>query len=128
MATFAGMMVVQNLLGKTRILLRHAALLLAFGQAAMGVAPLLERGGTSAVAHVEESGTQLHYAHDEADCVACVAYKLAGSMPVSAAPLPAAESLPVGGSAVAVARPRAAESDLHPATGPPLFESSGQRA
>lgn len=128
MATFAGMRLVQNLLGKTRVFLRRAALLLAVGQAAMGAAPLLERGGTSAVAHVEESGTQLHYAHDEAGCVACVAHKLVGSMPISVAQLPAAESLPVGGSAVAVARPKSAEYDLHPATGPPLFESYGQRA
>jgi hypothetical protein len=54
------------------------ALLAALGQLAVSViAPLGEvRTGQSAPAHVEAAGTNQHFAHNEATCVACTASTL----------------------------------------------------
>lgn len=116
------MMVVQVMLKKTGALMRLAAVLLAVGQAAMGFAPLLEKESASATAHVETSGTQLHYAHDESGCIACVAHRMAGGAPPSRPLLPAQEP-------VSRARPdlyftvhTAAAARAHPPTGPPSPE------
>lgn len=62
----------------------------AFAAAAQFViagAPLAEaRSGPDAGAHVEKAGTSLHYAHDEATCIACVSqHLLLGAEPARAA-------------------------------------------
>jgi len=53
---------------------------LALAQMVLAFAPLIDgrRGGDSR-AHVESAGTGLHYAHNEADCPACVARQLVSS-------------------------------------------------
>jgi hypothetical protein len=52
----------------------------AVAQIFLSFAPLLEaRRGPDASAHVEESGTTLHHAHNEADCAACIARGLLSS-------------------------------------------------
>jgi hypothetical protein len=46
----------------------------------LAFAPLLEgRQGPDAQAHVEEAGTTLHHAHNDADCAACTARGLLSS-------------------------------------------------
>ena len=56
-------------------------LLVLLAQLVLVLTPLLEgRGGPDARAHVEEAGTQIHHAHDEAYCSACsVRHLLASS-------------------------------------------------
>jgi len=55
-------------------------LLFTVAQLVLAFTPLVEaRLGASAGAHVEEAGTGLHHAHDEANCVACIARSLLGS-------------------------------------------------
>jgi len=59
---------------------RPAMLLFAVAQIFLSFAPLLEaRQGPDARAHVEEAGTTLHHAHDEASCAACIARGLLAS-------------------------------------------------
>ncbi|HVD59527.1 MAG TPA: hypothetical protein VNC11_01550 [Gemmatimonadaceae bacterium] len=58
----------------------------AFASAAQFVlagAPFAEaRSGPDASAHVEQAGTSLHHAHDEATCIACVSqHLLSGAEP-----------------------------------------------
>jgi hypothetical protein len=72
------MTVVRFMLGRTRSLMRKAAVLLAGTQLVLGGAPLLESGAKSASAHVESKGIQLHHAHDEASCIACTAHRILG--------------------------------------------------
>ncbi len=49
-------------------------LFFAVAQIFLSFAPLLDaRQGPNADAHVEEAGTTLHHAHNEADCAACTA-------------------------------------------------------
>ena len=57
-----------------RVLWRPAMVFFALAQIVLAFAPLmeLERSGDSRP-HVEEAGTSLHHAHNEADCTACVA-------------------------------------------------------
>ena len=52
----------------------------AVAQIFLSFAPLLEAGrGPDARAHVEEVGTTLHHAHNDADCAACIARGLLAS-------------------------------------------------
>lgn len=55
----------------------------AAAQFALAGAPLAEaRSGPDASAHIEQAGTSLHHAHDEATCVACVSqHLLSGAEP-----------------------------------------------
>ncbi len=68
---------------------RPAVLLAALAQVVLGVAPIAETArGVNAAAHVEAAGTQLHHAHDDANCPACVAqHLLASAEPRHADPL-----------------------------------------
>jgi hypothetical protein len=64
--------------------MRKAAIVVAAAQVVLGSAPLFENGARNASAHVEAKGVQLHYAHDEATCIACNASRiLGGAEPVS---------------------------------------------
>jgi hypothetical protein len=72
---FPGMTVMQRLMSRSGSALRKAAVVLAAIQIVMFASPLTERGG-SASAHVESSGEQGHYAHNEEFCLACVANKM----------------------------------------------------
>ena len=57
-----------------RALWRPALFFFAVSQFLLAFAPLLEgRQGPDARAHVEEAGTTLHHAHNDADCAACIA-------------------------------------------------------
>jgi len=63
-----------------RALWRPALFFFAVAQFLLAFAPLLEgRQGPDARAHVEEAGTTLHHAHNEADCAACTARGLLAS-------------------------------------------------
>ncbi|MDQ3674217.1 MAG: hypothetical protein M3365_07565 [Gemmatimonadota bacterium] len=73
------MTVVQMLIGRTRSTMRKAAMMLAATQIMLGSAPLTESESRSAIAHVESAGVELHYAHNEESCIACVAFKVLGS-------------------------------------------------
>lgn len=56
-----------------RALWRPAMLVFAVAQVLLAFAPLAEGKAANLRAHVEEAGTTGHHAHDEANCVACVA-------------------------------------------------------
>jgi hypothetical protein len=73
-----------------RSLWRPALLFFAVAQVFLSFAPLLEgQQGPDARAHVEESGTTLHHAHNDRDCSACVArHLLSTSDPESVASVP----------------------------------------
>ncbi|MEP6690669.1 MAG: hypothetical protein ABJD07_05895 [Gemmatimonadaceae bacterium] len=66
------------------------ALVVALAQVvAFTLAPLAEaRAGRSAVAHVESTGTSLHYAHNDATCAACTARALVGDASRQLGPAP----------------------------------------
>jgi len=63
-------------ISRTKSLIRKAAWLVAAAQLVVGAAPLLEWSGRNANSHIESQGIQLHHAHDEANCVACVSHRL----------------------------------------------------
>src|SRR6476660_5624558 len=66
-----------------RIGWRPALLLVFVAQLVLVLTPLLEgRGGPDARAHVEEAGTRIHHAHDEAYCSACTVRHLLASSAV----------------------------------------------
>ena len=65
----------RTLLGSRMTWRRWIALVAAIGQVALFVASSTE-SWRDASAHVERGGTRLHYAHDEASCVACAARNL----------------------------------------------------
>jgi hypothetical protein len=63
-----------------RALWRPAIFFFALAQVFLSFAPLLEgRQGPDARSHVEEAGTTLHHAHNDADCAACAARSLLAS-------------------------------------------------
>lgn len=65
----------------------------AVAQIMLAFAPLAEaRYGDDARAHVEEAGTTLHHAHNEADCVACIARGLLSTAHPAAHDVPALAS------------------------------------
>lgn len=60
-----------------RFLWRPAIFFFAVAQFVLAFAPLMEgRFGPDARAHTEAAGTNLHHAHNDADCVACTARAL----------------------------------------------------
>lgn len=66
-----------------------AAIVAAAAQLVLCSASLLEaRFGADARAHVEENGTRLHHAHDDASCAACIGRHLLASSELEA-PRPA---------------------------------------
>ncbi|HEY0528278.1 MAG TPA: hypothetical protein VGD02_05580 [Gemmatimonadaceae bacterium] len=72
------MKVVQNMLARTRSLMRKAAIVIAATQVVLGSAPLFENGARNASAHIEANGVSLHHAHDESTCIGCTASRLLG--------------------------------------------------
>jgi len=66
-----------------------AAVVAIVGQVAMAFVPLAEGAeGRSMASHVERGGTSAHFAHNEANCVACQARTLMGLASRPQAPLP----------------------------------------
>lgn len=60
-----------------RALWRPAIFFFAVAQFVLAFAPLLEgRFGPDARAHTEAAGTNIHHAHNDADCAACTARDL----------------------------------------------------
>jgi hypothetical protein len=57
----------------------------AVAQVLLAFAPLAEGKTANLRAHVEEAGTTGHHAHDEANCVACVARAMLSSSELPAA-------------------------------------------
>jgi hypothetical protein len=63
-----------------RLLWRPALFFFAVAQIFVSFAPLFEvRQGPESRAHIEESGTTLHHAHNDAECAACTARGLLSS-------------------------------------------------
>lgn len=54
----------------------------------MGAGALDARNGASAAAHFEQGGTNLHFAHNDADCLLCRAQHLGDASPFSVEVLP----------------------------------------
>ena len=81
---------------------RFLALLAGLGQLVMVLAGTIESWrGPDASAHVETRGTQLHHAHDEASCPACIVQSL-HARPERAAVPPPSRRLIVLPSATAI--------------------------
>jgi hypothetical protein len=78
MRIFPGMTFVQKLIGLSRSTMRKIALVVAATQIMLGTAPLTESEVRSTSAHVEAAGVDLHHAHSEETCIACVAFKAFG--------------------------------------------------
>ncbi len=73
----------------SRVFRHLLAIFAVFGLIAIDLAPIAEAwSGPDAAAHVEQRGTQLHYAHNEATCPACVTRTLVSRGAASAAPAP----------------------------------------
>ena len=53
----------------------------------IGAAAVDARNGASAASHLESGGTNLHYAHNEADCFMCRAQHLGDAAPLKFAPV-----------------------------------------
>jgi len=79
MRILPGMTFVQKLIGLSRSTMRKAALVVAATQIMLGTAPLTESEVRSTSAHVESAGVDLHHAHNEETCIACVAFKVLGN-------------------------------------------------
>ena len=110
---FPGMTVVQMLIGRTRSTMRKAAVMLAATQIMLGTAPLTESESRGAGAHVEAAGVDLHHAHNEETCIACVAFKVFGGAEL-------APRAPLVESAIsAVATASSSSFDPRLASGPP---------
>lgn len=72
-----------------RMLWRPALLFFALAEAFVAFAPLAEgHFGPSAYAHIEDAGTHLHHAHNEAECAGCAARNLLASADLPALRLP----------------------------------------
>jgi len=108
------MTVVQMLFGVTRSTMRKAAVVLAATQIMLGTAPLSESGSRSTGAHVEASGVDLHHAHNEESCIACIAIKVFAGAELERAPLPSAHTRLVAPAAVSDSfNPRLASGPPH---------------
>ncbi len=83
------MTIVQMMIGLTRSTLRKAGVLVAATQIMLGTAPLTESETRSAGAHVEASGVDLHHAHNEESCIACIAFKVFGGAELESPSFPA---------------------------------------
>lgn len=76
------------MLGSSRTRFRHQLRLVAaalgfVAQATMVAAAVGEgRAGIGAAAHVEQSGTRLHYVHEESTCAACQARSIHSATPL----------------------------------------------
>jgi hypothetical protein len=74
------MIFVNRTVGTSRRMWRPAFMLVFLAQFVVALSPLLEgRDGPDARAHVEEAGTRIHHAHDEAYCSACTVRHLLAS-------------------------------------------------
>lgn len=99
--------------------MRKAALLVAMAQMVVGLAPLLEAGGRDAHSHVEATGVQLHYSHDDATCGACVTRQIfAGAEPAELPPI-VAVSRPSGDVVTSAARAVSSPRHLRNSRAPP---------
>ncbi len=80
-----------------RALWRPALVFFTLAQVLLAFAPLLEgRQGPDARAHLEEAGTTLHHAHNDADCAACIARGLLASADPQSSRVPSLSSQPSG--------------------------------
>jgi hypothetical protein len=69
-----------------------AAILAVIGQLGIsGVSLTLAREETSAIAHTEQSGTNLHHGHNEASCAVCAALSFNTTVTPATQPIPSAE-------------------------------------
>ena len=108
------MTVMKLLMARSSSAMRKAAALLAAMQIVLAAVPLTESSTASATAHVESSGVQIHHAHNEEFCIACVAVKLFdGAAPADASSVASSEA---SAAAIAVL---SHSFHLRPAEGPP---------
>jgi hypothetical protein len=99
-----------------RALIAMVVIVAQVGVAGAGV--LDAREGVSAASHLENSGTNLHFAHNEADCFMCRAQHLGDSAPLDIAPeriSPAnAQASMAEGARVAVSAPTSPQQSRAP--------------
>jgi hypothetical protein len=87
---------------------RFATAIALLAQCWIAVAAFGDARGLGASAHVEASGTNLHYAHDEADCAACRTLAL-NALPLS--PVTASTATAVVPTAIVALRPLAPRAE-----------------
>lgn len=86
---------------------RFATAIALLAQCWIAVAAFGDARGLGASAHVEANGTNLHYAHDEADCAACRTLALNALPLAPVAPSLTASPLPTAIVALRPLAPRA---------------------
>lgn len=73
---------------KKRVFRRAFGVAIAVAQLVVVVATATDSLRASASAHVEQSGTQRHFAHNEATCPVCAAQSMHAQVALTPAPLP----------------------------------------
>ena len=106
-------------IARAKSLMRKAALLVAVAQMVVGAVPLLEVGGRGAYSHVESTGVQLHYSHDDASCAACVTRQILGGAEPTQLPPILAVAKPNGNVVGSSARPVSSPRHLRNSRAPP---------
>ncbi len=95
-------------MGVQRLARRVAACVAILAQIAVVAAASADGVHRDASAHVEQRGTQLHYAHNEATCPGCLAQSLHARVLATASPLPQVHPGPPAAAARTAAKPAAA--------------------
>jgi len=113
------MMVAGVTIALPKFLMRQAALLAALAQMVVGVGALLEVGVRDAYSHVETTGVQLHYSHDDATCAACVTRQILGGAEPAELPPILAVARPNGDVVCSSARPLSFPRHLRNSRAPP---------
>jgi hypothetical protein len=106
-------------IARSKFLMQKAALLVAMAQILVGVGPLLEVDIRDAYSHVETTGVQLHYSHDDAACAACVIRQMLGSAEPAQLPPILAVAKPIGDVVASSARRIASPRHLRNSRAPP---------
>lgn len=113
------MMVAGVTIARSKSLMRRAALLVAMAQMVVGVGPLIEVGVRDAYSHVEATGVQLHYSHDDASCAACVTRQILGGAEPAELPPIIAVAKPNGDVVASSARTVSSPRHLRNSRAPP---------
>lgn len=113
------MMVAGLTIARPKFLMRKAALLVAVAQMVVGVGPLLEVGVRDASSHVEATGVQLHYSHDDSTCAACVTRQILGGAEPAELPPIVAVAKPSGDVVASSARAVSSLRHLRNSRAPP---------
>ena len=106
-------------IARPKSLMRKAALLVAMAQMVVGLVPLLEVDARDAYSHVETTGVQLHYSHDDTTCAACISRQILGDAEPAELPPILAVAKPSGDVVAASARAVSSPRHLRNSRAPP---------